>query len=171
MKQSLYQISTEMQSLLEEITQAEGELTPEIEEKIALVTSQLTTKTDDVVSWVNYQEDLIGLANARINELKAFIEGVEKGLGKFDGYVNNCLVNLGTNKIEGKFYAITRRKPVQVVNVFDETLIPMDFIKIPEPKPAIQKAEIGAALKKGIEVPGAKLTESTNVSISYKMKK
>jgi hypothetical protein len=55
--------------------------------------------------------------------------------------------------------------------VFDETLIPMDFIKIPEPKPAIQKAEIGAALKKGIEVPGAKLTESTNVSISYKMKK
>jgi len=58
MKQSLYQISTEMQTLLEEVTQNEGELTPEIEEKIALITSQLTTKTDDVAAWVGSQDDL-----------------------------------------------------------------------------------------------------------------
>jgi len=169
--QSLYQISNEMQILLEEVTQAEGELTPELEQKIVFLNSSLTTKTDDIVAWVNSQDDLIALAKDKISRLSDFIQAIEKSLGKFDGYVNNCLVSMGTNKIEGKLFSITRRKPVMVVNVFDETLIPMDFIKIPEPKPAIQKSEIGAALKKGLEVPGAKLTESTNVSISYKLKK
>jgi hypothetical protein len=172
LNQSLYRISTEMQTLLEEITTNEGEITPEIEEKIALVNSHLTAKTDDVVGWVNSREDLITLANQRISDLTDFINGINKGLEKFDGYVNNCLISLGTNKIEGNLYSITRRKPAQVVTIFDEKLIPMDFVKIPTPPPAtVMKAEIATALKAGKLVPGAKLTESTNVSISYKAKK
>lgn len=169
--QSLYKISSEMQTLLEEITENEGELTPEIEEKIALVTSQLTTKTDDIVGWVNSREDLIVLANQRISDLTDFINGINKGLEKFDGYVNNCLISLGSNKIEGNLYSINRRKPSQIVNITDETLIPMDYIKIPKPVPSIQKAEIASAIKAGAKVPGAELIESSKVSISYKAKK
>jgi len=103
--------------------------------------------------------------------LLEFISGINKGLEKFDGYVNNCLISMGTNKIEGNLYSISRRKPSQVVTITDEKLIPMDFIKIPKPAPAIQKSEIATALKAGKEVPGAKLTESLTVSISYKAKK
>lgn len=167
---SLYSISTEMQILLEEVTAADGELNPELEEKIALISNQMTQKTDDIVSWVNSQDDLIKLAKSKINDLNEFIEAIEKRLIKFDGYVDNCLKSLGTNKIEGQLYSISKRKPVQVVNIFDEKLIPVDFVKIPEPKPMIQKAEIGKALKAGQEVPGAELKESTNVSITYKLK-
>lgn len=169
---SLYQISTQMNDLLEEVASLAGEMTPEIEEKIALVNKQIIEKTDDVVSWVNSREDLIALANTRIADLNDFINGVQKGLDQFDNYVNNCMVTLGVPKIEGKLYTIARRKPSQVVTIFDEKLIPMDFIKIPPPPaPSVMKAEIAVALKAGKEVPGAKLTESTNVSISYKAKK
>jgi len=170
MQNSLYQISTEMDQLLEAITQAEGELTPEIEQKLAEVNTALVEKTDGVVAWVNYQEDLIELAKKRMNDLSEFILRTNNKLGKFDEYVDACLKRAGTNKLEGKLYSITKRKPTQVVNVFDETLIPMDFIKIPEPKPTIQKAEIAKELKAGKEVPGARLEESKNISITYKLK-
>ncbi len=170
MQNSLYQITTELQSLLDEVTQADGELTPELEEKINEVSTTLTQKTDGVVGWVNYQEDLIGLAKNRIGELQELIQRVEKRLEKFDGYVNACLMTMGTNKIEGKICTITKRKPSQVVVVFDESQIPLEFIKIPEPKPAIQKAEIGKALKLGHAVPGAHLEESKTISITYKTK-
>jgi hypothetical protein len=170
MKSSLYQISTEMDQLLEEVTAAEGELTPELEAKIAQVNQDLVEKTDGVVAWVNSQEDLIELAKKRISELGEFISRTNNKLQKIDSYVDACLKRAGTNKIEGKLYSISKRKPVQVVTIVDETLIPMDFIKIPEPKPAVQKTEIAKALKAGQEVPGAILEESKNISITYKLK-
>ena len=52
----------------------------------------------------------------------------------------------------------------------DETLVPLEFIKIPQVKPEIMKAEIAKALKSGKEVSGASLCESENISISYKLK-
>lgn len=170
MQNSLYQISTEMDQLLEEVTAAEGELTPELEAKIAQVQNDLIEKTDGIVNWVNSQEDLVDLAQAKIDELTAFKARINAKLSKFDSYVDACLKRVGTNKIEGKLYSICKRKPVQVVTIFDETLIPMDFIKIPEPTPSVQKTEIAKALKAGKEVPGARLEESKNVSISYKLK-
>lgn len=170
MQNSLYQISTEMDQLLEEVATAEGEVTPELEVKIAQVNAALVEKTDGIVSWVNYNEDLIELAQKRIKELQEFILRTNAKLGNFDNYVNACLVRAGKSKIEGKLYSISKRKPSQVVVVFDETLIPMDFINIPEPKPTVQKAEIAKVLKAGKEVPGARLEESQNISISYKTK-
>lgn len=170
MQNSLYQISSEMDQLLEAVATADGEITPEIEAQIAQVNTALVEKTDGIVSWVNYNEDLIELAQKRIKDLQEFILRTNAKLGNFDKYVNACLQRVGTNKIEGKLYSIVKRKPSQVVNIFDETLIPMDFINIPEPKPTVQKAEIAKALKAGKEVPGAKLEESQNISIQYKTK-
>lgn len=170
MKESLYQISTEMDQLLEAVASADGELTPELEAQIAQVNTALVEKTDGIVAWVNYQEDLIEMATKRIKDFQEFILRTNAKLGNLDKYVDSCLKKAGTNKLEGKLYSITKRKPSQVVNVFDETLIPMDFINIPEPKPTVQKAEISKALKAGKEVPGARLEESQNVSINYKMK-
>lgn len=170
MQNSLYQISTEMDQLLEAVASAEGELTPELEAQIAQVNTALVEKTDGIVAWVNYNEDLIELAQKRIKELQEFIQRTNTKLGNFDKYVDNCLQKVGASKIEGKLYSIVKRKPSQVVNVFDETLIPMDFINIPEPKPTVQKVEIAKALKAGKEVPGARLEESKNLSISYKTK-
>ena len=170
MKTSLYQIASEVQSTLEEIVSLEGELTPEVEQKIKSLENILAEKTDNVVEWVESQNDLVLLAKNKIKDLSEFISRIENRLGKFDEYVNNCMASMGSQKIEGKLHSIVKRKPVQVVTVFDETLIPMEFVKIPEPKPAISKTEIGKALKAGIEVPGAKLEESKTISISYKIK-
>lgn len=170
MNTSLYQISNELVAVMDELALAEGEVTPEIEAKIQELNTALVEKTDGVVQWVQYNNDLISLAKVRIQELSEFIQGTEKKLDGLDRYVANCLHQMGVPKIDGKLCSITRRKPSQIANVFDETLLPMDFIKIPEQKPMLQKAEIGKALKAGIDVPGARLEESQNISITYKIK-
>jgi hypothetical protein len=66
--------------------------------------------------------------------------------------------------------SISKRRPAQVVEIYDESLISVDFIKIPEPKAVIQKTEIARAIKNGCEVPGARLKDSEKLSISYKIK-
>jgi hypothetical protein len=56
------------------------------------------------------------------------------------------------------------------VDVFDESQLPIDFIKLPEPKPQIMKAEIAKALKSGEQVPGARLVDGKK-SLIYKVGK
>lgn len=167
---TLYQISAEMGRAIEEITDNEGELTPELEAKIAQVQNDMIHKTDSIVAWVNYNNDLKEIAKKRIEELQDIISRIDKRLEKFDQYVDSCLSKLGANKIEGKMFTIAKRKPSMVVNVFDESLLPMEFINIPEPKPTVSKTAIAKALKEGKEVPGARLEESKKISISYKAK-
>lgn len=146
-------------------------MTEEQEQVLAAIQVALTTKTDNVVEWVKSQRDLITLVNLKVKELSEFKKRIETRLDNFDSYTNACLVALDTPKLEGKLYAIKRRKPTKVVVIHDETKIPMDFIKLPEPPaPTVMKAEIAKALKAGTEVPGAALEDSKTISITYDTK-
>jgi len=168
---SLYSVTTEIALLLHEVTEAQGEVTPEVEQKLSQVNTLLATKTDNVVQWVHSQEDLITLVDMKLKELAEYKRAVQARLQKFDGYVDACLSTLGTTKLEGALFAIKKRKPTQVVEVFDESLIPLDFVKIPPPPAAtISKTDIAKALKANQEVPGARMVESKNISLSYVLK-
>jgi hypothetical protein len=168
---SLYAITSELQSLLDEVTELQGELTPDLEVRMENVNHAITMKTDNVVQWVQSQEDLISLVDMKVKELADFKKGILAKLDRFDGYVDACLNRMNTNKIQGELYQISKRKPTKVVIIHDEKEIPMDFIKIPEPEPTIMKTEIAKALKSGQSVPGASLEDSKNVSITYTLKK
>jgi hypothetical protein len=167
---SLYAITTEFSNTMERIAELDGEVSEETELALTELTEMMVSKTDSIVGWVQSQNDLIGLARERIGELEEFIGKISKRLEKFDGYVDNCMGRMGTNKFEGTFSSVVKRKPSQVVEIFDESLIDVEFIKTPEPKPVVQKLEIGKALKAGQEVPGARLVESKKISIQYKVK-
>jgi hypothetical protein len=167
---SLYSISEEFSVLMESVVESGGEIEEDTEKSLASVQLALNEKADNVVQWVNSKEDLISLADAKIKQLSDFKKSVNSKLEKFDRYVDNCLRAMSTNKIDGSLYSIKRRKPSMVVVIHDETEIPMDFIKIPEPVPSIMRAEIGKALKAGTNVPGASLEESKTISITYSTK-
>jgi hypothetical protein len=167
---SLYGITSEIRAITDVLANTDGEITPEIETAITALNEALMSKTDNVVSWVKSQEDLMEIADKRMNELQEFKSKIYNSLRKFDEYVSNCMDMAQLQKIEGKVVAIKKRKPVKVVNIFDESLIPMEYINIPEPKPTVMKAKIGLALKSGIEVSGAVLEDSKNISISYGLK-
>lgn len=167
---SLYSLTSDFSNLMESIAENGGEIDEEKEAALASAHLALTTKTDNVVAWIHSQEDLIALADNRIKQFQEFKKKILNRLEKFDGYTNACLETLNVMKLEGTLSVIKKRKPTKVVVIHDETLIPMDFIKIPEPVPSIMKKEIGDALKKNIEVPGASLEDSKNISLSYDLK-
>jgi len=170
MEMSLYRVTKELVESLNELVEREGELLDGEEEKIKDLKNSLVQKTDNVVGWVQYNKDLVNLAKERIEELKEFIERKELSLERFDAYVNTCLENLCTNKIEGELSSITKRKPTMIVEVYDESALPVQYVRVPEVKPSIDKIQLAKDLKNGVEIEGARLVESKNISINYKLK-
>jgi hypothetical protein len=72
----------------------------------------------------------------------------------------------GVSKLECPYFAISIAKNPAAVEILDERQIPIEFMKIPEPPPATpDKTAIKEALKAGQDVPGAKLTQGTRLSI------
>lgn len=164
---SLYSLASELKTILDDLADSGGEFSENQERALLTASGLIKEKTDAVCSWVKSQEDLLTLVSIRMKELSEIKQRIDARLNQFDKYTLNCMALMNTQKIEGEFYAIKKRKPSQVVIIEDESLIPIDFVKIPEPKPEIMKSEIAKALKEKKEVPGARLAESTNISLTY----
>jgi hypothetical protein len=129
----------------------------------------LTKKVDSCVGWVQSQEAKINQINEAIEQLEQYKEKIENKISKFDSYVNQCMIKLDTDKLSGELSSIKKRKPTKIVKIINENDIPIEFIKVPEPRPTIAKSEIAKALKAGQEVAGCELVDSDTLSISYKI--
>ena len=69
-------------------------------------------------------------------------------------------------KIECPLFKVAIQKNPAAVDIFDALSIPADYMTTPKPPaPAPDKAKIKDAIKAGQEVPGARLTQSTRLSI------
>ena len=166
---SLYQITSELAELenalendIQSTLLAED---PEIMKKLII---QIQEKADSVVGFQNYMEDQIAAVETRVKEMNLYKIQVANKLERLDQYVAACLKQLGTPKIEGKLSTISRRAPTDIVIITDESQLPMEYLRT---KVEAEKVKIKAALKNGVEVPGAVLEKSQNISITYKNRK
>lgn len=164
---SLYNIAEELQKILDDLADQGGEFEGNQEAALLTATGLLSEKTDSCVGWYQSQEDLISLITHRINELNGMKKKIQTRLENFEGYVVHVLGLLKKDKLEGELYSVKRRKPTKVVIIDDETQIPMDYINIPQPKPTIMNSEIAKDLKAGKEIPGARLADSTSISLIF----
>jgi hypothetical protein len=167
---SLFNIELESRKILDEIAFNEGEISENDAERIKILDNLITKKTDDVASYRQSLCEYLEVLDNRKKELSERIDQINKRINKFDDYVNTCLVLNEKTCFEGEIYKITKRKPSKVVRILDEKKIPIEFIKIPEPKPAIMLAEIKEKLKKGVQVDGAILEDSDKISLMYKFR-
>lgn len=79
------------------------------------------------------------------------------------------LINMqrtGIRKISHPLFDIALRKNQGAVEILDISAIPAQYMRFPEPPPpAPAKTEIAAAIKAGIDVPGARLNITEKVEI------
>ena len=165
MDMSLFKIESEISLLLDGLSR-EGE---DINLVLAQLIDALSQKTDQVV---HYRESLVNYQNLladKINELKDRQSFIETKISKFDEYILNCMAIQEREEFNGSFCKIKKRKPSQSVEIYDDKLIPIEFIKIPEVKPTIMKAELSKILKQGEIVEGARLVDG-KVSLMYSIK-
>jgi len=165
---SLFHIELEIKNLLENL---ENLTTTSDEENNRLVSLSvaLMEKTDQVAHYRESLKAYSELLTEKIDELIAREDQIQKKMERFDAYVSNCMAIHDKDTFEGKFCKIKKRKPTPAVEIVDETKIPIEFIKIPEPKPIIMKAEIARCLKAGEIIEGARLVDG-KTSIQYSLK-
>jgi hypothetical protein len=106
---------------------------------------------------------LIEMEIQRLKDLKATRERVSQGLRD---YLKSCMESAGIEKIECPLWKISIQKNPPAVEIFDTLSIPSAYMTDPKPiPPAPDKALIKQAIKDGIEVPGARMTQSTRLAI------
>lgn len=140
-----------------------------IESEQEILSLALRDKVDAVVFFRQQQESMIELIEARVKELTDRVSQIESRIQRFDDYVLNCMEINNREAFEGELYKISKRKPSKIVDIYDENLIPIEFVKIPEPKPMIMKKEISEKLKMGEIIEGARLVDGKK-SIIVKVK-
>lgn len=163
---SLYKLTSELktiETILEETDN--GELFERQNDLIELIQE----KADSIVYYSQSQDDFIDAIDKRLKEIQELKKSVLKRQERFEQYVISCLDTLGVEKVTGNLATISIRKPRQSVEVFDENLLPGEFLRV---KTVIEpdKIALKKALEEGQEIQGAKFKLGER-SINFKLGK
>jgi len=160
-KKTLYKIENDYLALMNEIEEADGEITEEQNELLVINENQLQGKTIAYLEVIKSKEAFNSNIDAEIKRLQA----MKKANTNLVDRLNNSL--LDAVKLYGDIKAglttFTTRKSESVV-IEDEELIDKEF-KTVKVTTSISKADIKKAIKAGIDVPGAILQENQNLRI------
>ena len=162
MKQSLYTIETEYLTLINQVEELDGELTPEIEEALIINETQLQSKSIAYLEYIGSRESI----NTRIDDEIKRLQAMKKSNNNLIAKLKDRL--LDAVKLFGNFeVGLTKfgtRKSSQVI-VEDVNSLPSEFktIKVTE---SANKAEIKKAIKAGESIGGCELVENFNLKIN-----
>ena len=180
---SMYQIRGEHLGLLKLIEEAEGELTPEIEEQLTLTRDEFESKAVSYGFVVKMHEDAEEIIDKEIKRLQELKKKSAKRAEKFKDTLDKAMKEFGFEKIKTETLTLSYRssKPVELAENFDDDFLnnvtievkpkedaPAEIAKLIEyfdVNATPSKTRIGDALKTGAVVPGAKITEKKNLQI------
>lgn len=161
-KENIYEISSNYQSLINEIEMMEGEITPEMASKLEITEAQLQSKSMAYLSVIRSKETFISQIDDEIKRLTALKKQNTNLVGNLKERLLNAVKMFGT--IEVGFNKFSIRKSTQV-NVDDINALPKMYktIKVTE---SADKILIGKELKLGVEIEGCSLIENENLKIN-----
>lgn len=118
---------------------------------------------------VMFSKSLDAVADAIEQEIarqKARAQAIRKRADALRDYTKRAMESCQITKIEAPEFALSIQANPMSVDVFDESMIPIEFVRQPEPPPpAPDKRAILAALKAGQDVPGCRPVRTTRLSI------
>jgi len=158
---ALYHITSELEAINEELISAGGEITPELESKLAITQEELSVKaTNYGLVMLNNEADITAIDTEikRLQALKAPLESTNK---KLKEAISNAMLMYGLEKVESPTLKLSFRKS-EAVEVFDESKLNQKYFNY---KPTVDKTAIKADLKAGVEVDGARIVTNQNLQI------
>lgn len=127
---------------------------------------ELEVKAQNVVMFTRNLEATaaaIKEAEGQMAKRRKAIENRVEGLRR---YTLTCMQAAGVEKIECPLFEISIRQNPPAVEIFDDRMVPAEFMSKPEPPPpAPVKDAIKSALKAGQDVPGCRLTQSFRLEV------
>lgn len=162
MSSSLFDITLEQRSLINEIESMEGEITPEMEAQLEITHDQLERKSIAYLEVIRKKESFNSLIDNEVKRLQAM---KKRNNNVVDRLNSNLLMAV---KAFGDYVVGTQkfgtRKSSRVI-VEDVNSLPKKYktIKVTE---AADKASIGEALKAGKKIKGCHIQDNLNLKIN-----
>ncbi len=161
----LYELSTELALINDEIISADGELSPDLEARLDSVSLDFRAKSQGIAKWtldIAGVESMIETEIARLQRKKKVAENLRTRL---TAYIKACMEHADVQKIESPTVTLRIQKNPPSVEILAEDQLPARFIRIKQIT-ELDKTGILTALKSGEDVPGARLvTERTHLRI------
>ena len=158
---SIYRISQEQQLLNEMLFEAEGELTPELEEALAINEANLAIKAEDYATSILKFEAMAEAADKELKRIQAFKKRCANATERMKEALASAMQVFDTDRLEVGTHRLSFRKSEGVV-IEDENAIPAAYIIVEQ---KVNKSQIKADLKAGIAVAGASLESRRNLQI------
>ena len=163
MKQSIYQIQSEYQLLINQIIEAEGELSPEVIEALQINEQQLQSKAIDysyVIKQLDSDCEQIDTELKRLQQLKKVRTNLAERL---KDTISNAMNLYEVEKIETPLIKLSFRNSESVEITNEKQLDPCFIVTKTVSTP--DKKAIKDAIKNGVFVEGATISYNKNLQI------
>lgn len=159
---TLYNINNDYLELISQVEEAEGVLTPELEQALSINKSELEVKSIAYVEIIKQRESLNERIDNEIKRLQALKKSNDTLVSKLKNNLLNA-VNLFGN-YEAGFIKLSTRKSKQVVIDYDVNDLPKQY-KVVKVTETADKVAIKKAIESGETVYGCRIVENVNLSI------
>ena len=163
MNKSLFNISTEMQMIINELMETGGELTPEIENALIITQDQLQSKSIGYAVVIRAMEYQNATIDAEIKRLQDHKRTRTNTVERLKNALSMAMQVCGMEVIEDATTKITFRKS-QTLEIIDETKVPKKY-KTQVVTTKIDKNAIKADMKNGDKIKGVELITNQNLQI------
>ncbi len=163
MKKSLYHIQQEYQLVLSELDELDGEVTPELEQRLMIAEHELQEKGANYALVIHDYTSRIDAIDTQIERLENLKSSYKSKSEVLKSNIKNAMLHFGLDKIEHDLVKLSFRKS-ESVEVENQDLIPKEFIK-EKISYSPDKTAIKEAIKGGQDVQGCKLVTNYNLQV------
>lgn len=157
---TLYQISEDQRRLNAMLEETGGELTPELEEALAITEQNFVSKAENYGKAILHYKQMVAASKAEIDRIKAIQKTCENAIARMEERLRDAMILFDKPKVEIATLKLSLRKSERVV-IDDENNLPADCIVV---KTEVSKTEVKRHLKAG-ETIGAHLEENQSLQI------
>jgi carboxylesterase type B len=162
---TLYEIAAEYRQMVEKLMATDND-EQTIADTIEGESYPLEIKAQNVAYAIKTLQANAEAIKGAEEAMTARRKAMENRAERIREYLLTCMTVAGVQKIECPHFAIKIAANPPSVVIDDERQIPPEFMKQPEPPPPqLDKKAIGEVLKKGGDVPGARLVRGKRVDI------
>ena len=159
---SLYKITQKQQELFDFILEAEGEITPDVEESLKINAENFESKARSYIWMIKKLESENVTISNELERLKHIEKRNDKLIDRLKESMKMALEIFGeSKKIDTFTLSLRKSKSVEII---DAELIPEAY-RVVKTTETINKIEIKKAIESGLTVSGATIKENNNLQI------
>jgi hypothetical protein len=158
---ALYNIERELNELNEILVNSGGELTPEIETRLAISQTELQEKSINYAYIIKQNQAESDAIETEIKRLKAIKDSLDSTNDKLKETISFSMQTYGITEVKTTALKLSFRKS-ESVDITDESLLDAKYFSY---KPTIDKTAIKSDLKAGVLVEGATIISKDNLQI------